>query len=48
MVEAFLTKHIGDRHEPRSNDFEGSSAQFLAGVEHSPGPEEVLAACPKE
>ena len=48
MVEAFLAKHIGGRCEPFVDDFEGSSAQILAGAEHIPGLEEVLAACEKE
>jgi hypothetical protein len=48
MVEAFLAKHIGGRHEPCGNDFDGSSAQILAGAEHIPGLREVLADCAKE
>ena len=48
MAEAFLAEHIGGRHEPCGNDFEGSSAQILAGVEHTPGLEKVFAACAKE
>ncbi len=48
MVEAFLAKHIGGRYESSGADFEGSSAQILAGAEHIPGLEEVLAACTRE
>lgn len=44
MVEAFLAKHIGGRHEPIGNDFEGSSVEILTGVEQIPGLREVLAA----
>jgi len=44
MVEAFLAKHIGGRHEPIGNDFDGSSAEILTGVEHIPGLQEALAA----
>ena len=48
MAEVFLAKHIGGRCEPFVDDFDGSSAQILAGAEHIPGLEEVLAACTEE
>jgi len=43
MVEVFLAEYLGGRCEPIGNDFEGSSATLLAGAEHIPGLQEVLA-----
>ncbi|MCP4981105.1 MAG: S9 family peptidase [Gammaproteobacteria bacterium] len=48
LVEAFLAKHIGGRCEPIGNDFEGSSAMILAGVEQIPGLRDVLVNRKKE
>ena len=43
MAEAFLAQNLGGRYEPIGNDFEESSATLLAGAEHIPGLQEVLA-----
>ena len=48
MVEAFLAEHIGGRCEPLGDDFDGSSAQVLAGGEHIPGLQEAIAASTKK
>ena len=37
VSEAFLSKHLGGRHEPVGNDLEGSSISVLNGAEQVPG-----------
>ena len=44
LAEGFLARCLGGRSEPIGSDFEGSSAQVLAGVEEISGLQEVLAA----
>lgn len=48
MVEAFLAKYIGGRHESSGNDFDGSSVQLVTGAEHVPGLQEALSASEKK
>ena len=42
VMEAFLTECLGGRHEPTSDDFEGSSITVPVGAEHIPGLAEAI------
>jgi dipeptidyl aminopeptidase/acylaminoacyl peptidase len=42
IAEAFLSRCLGGRFEPITNDFNGSSLQVLVGAEHVPGLSDAL------
>jgi dipeptidyl aminopeptidase/acylaminoacyl peptidase len=42
VAEAFLTEHLGGRHEPIGDDFKNSSIQIKAGAEQVPGVSDAL------
>jgi dipeptidyl aminopeptidase/acylaminoacyl peptidase len=43
VAEAFLSTHLGGRHEPIGEDFRGSTIEVLAGADHVPGLATALA-----
>ena len=46
VAEAFLARHLGGRHEPVGEDFQGASLQVVTGAEGVPGLAEALESQP--